>query len=147
MNSKCLQLLKELYATNFVAYYNAHVSHFNVEGTNFVPDHELFGEVYDYLYDNHDSLGEQIRQADKPVFTAISDILKASCIDELLTTPVVDGKLLAASLNKDLEAIIKLGNELYSMAEPALETYIGDYLVGVNKLNWKLKAVLKRSVK
>ena len=40
-----------LVADNFLVYYKAHTFHLNVTGPNFAQYHELFGEIYDKLWD------------------------------------------------------------------------------------------------
>ena len=58
-------LLTQLFADNFVTYFKSHSYHFNVDGPMFAQDHELLNEIYDFLWAQHDMLGEQIRQMDK----------------------------------------------------------------------------------
>jgi starvation-inducible DNA-binding protein len=141
--------LRCLFADNFVVYYKAHGFHFNVQGQTFSQDHALLNEIYDYLYENHDSLGEQIRQLDKPAPTTLKSILSVSEIDE--ETGVVDlpNKQLEA-LADDFTTLLRNGQWVYEEAGRqcvgGLETYIGDYLAGLSKLNWKVKATLKRSL-
>lgn len=141
--------LRCLFADNFVVYYKAHGFHFNVQGQTFSQDHALLNEIYDYLWDNHDSLGEQIRQLDKPAPTTLKSILAVSEIDE--ETNVVDApsKQLEA-LTADFDTLLRNGQWVYEEAGRqcvgGLETFIGDYLSGLSKLNWKVKATLKRSL-
>jgi len=54
--------LKNLFADNFTVYTKAHGYHFNVVGPDFFEYHKLFQQVYDYLYEQHDVLGELMRQ-------------------------------------------------------------------------------------
>jgi starvation-inducible DNA-binding protein len=141
--------LRCLFADNFVVYYKSHGFHFNVQGQTFSQDHSLLNEIYDYLYENHDTLGEQIRQLDKPAPTTLKSILSVSEIDE--ETNVIDNpaKQLEA-LSADFETLLRNGQWVYEEAGRqccgGLETYLGDYLAGLSKLNWKVKATLKRSL-
>jgi len=129
--------------------YKAHGFHFNVQGQTFSQDHALLQEIYDYLYDNHDSIGEQIRQLDKPAPTTLKSILSVSEIDEEASVVDLPNKQLEA-LTDDFECLLRNGQWIYEEAGRqcvgGLETYIGDYLAGLSKLNWKIKATLKRSL-
>jgi len=143
-------LLKALYASNFVTYYKSHAFHFNIEGTTFSQDHEFFQKIYEFLQGEHDNLGEQIRQLDKPVTSTLKDVISLSLIDEsnIITKNNLD---LLAILEEDFCQLHEQAQELYEAASNqcygALETYIGDYMVALSKLHWMIKATLKRSIK
>jgi len=141
--------LRCLFADNFVVYYKSHGFHFNVQGQTFSQDHALLEEIYNYLWDNHDSLGEQIRQLDKPAPTTLKSILSVSEIDEETDVIDVPSKQLEA-LADDFITLLRNGQWVYEEAGRqcygGLETFIGDYLTGLSKLNWKIKATLKRSL-
>lgn len=145
----CQSKLRVLYATNFVTYYKTHAFHFNVEGETFSQDHKFFNDLYDYLHDEHDNLGEQLRQFNSAVLTKLSDIVDISLVEEESLTS--DPKVMYRKLESDLESLIAIGDNLYKEAgkegHASLETYIGDYLVGISKYLWMVKANLKRSIK
>lgn len=141
--------LRCLFADNFVVYYKAHGFHFNVQGQTFSQDHSLLNEIYDYLYENHDTLGEQLRQLDKPAPTTLKSILGISEIEE--ETKVVDSpSAQLEALATDFDTLLRNGQWVYEEAGRqcvgGLETFLGDYLAGLSKLNWKVKATLKRSL-
>ena len=141
--------LRCLYADNFVTYYKSHAFHFNVQGQTFSQDHRLLNKLYDYLLESHDTLGEQLRQLDKPVPTSLKAILSISEIEE--TKEVVDsqGKEIEDILT-DIEVLLRNGQWVYEEAGRqslgGLETCIGDYLRDLSKFNWMLKATIKRSL-
>ena len=141
--------LRCLFADNFVVYYKSHGFHFNVQGQTFSQDHSLLNDIYDYLYENHDTLGEQLRQLDKPAPTSLKAILSISEIDE--ENKVVDNQTAQLeALASDFDTLLRNGQWVYEEAGRqsvgGLETYLGDYLAGLSKLNWKVKATLKRSL-
>jgi starvation-inducible DNA-binding protein len=142
--------LRNLFADNFTVYYKSHGYHFNVEGPTFVQDHELLNEIYDFLWAQHDSLGEQLRQLDKPALPSLKAILD--------TTEIVEcnklgesSKTMFTELCNDFEILIQNAQGLFEVSEEAgyggLNTYIGDYLRDLNKLHWKVKATIGKSFK
>jgi starvation-inducible DNA-binding protein len=142
--------LRCLYADNFVTYYKSHGFHFNVEGPTFAQDHALLNEIYDFLYEQHDMLGEQIRQLDKPAPSSLKAILGITEITETASANM-SSKSMFDDLTSDFEMLIRNGQWLYEAAGESgyggLETLIGDYLKDLSKLNWKVKATLSRSFK
>ena len=142
--------LTQLYADNFVTYYKSHGYHFNVEGPMFAQGHALLEEIYDFLWAQHDMLGEQIRQMDKAVPCSLKDVLKMSEIIEC-DSPQKTSKEMFTWLNKDFDCLIEYAQTLYDDADLSsqggLATLIGDYLKDLSKLNWKVKATIGKSFK
>jgi len=142
--------LTELYANNFVTYYKSHGYHFNVEGPMFDQDHALLEEIYDFLWTQHDMLGEQIRQMDKAVPCSLKEVLKLTDIIEC-DSPQKTSKEMFTWLNKDFDCLIDYAQTLYDDADLSsqggLATLIGDYIKDLSKLNWKVKATLGKSFK
>jgi starvation-inducible DNA-binding protein len=142
--------LTELYANNFVTYYKSHGYHFNVEGPMFAQDHALLEEIYDFLWTQHDMLGEQIRQMDKAVPCSLKEVLKLTDIIEC-DSPQKTSKEMFTWLNKDFDCLIDYAQTLYDDADLSsqggLATLIGDYIKDLSKLNWKVKATLGKSFK
>jgi starvation-inducible DNA-binding protein len=140
----CQTKLANLIADNFLAYFNAHVYHFNVVGPDFVQYHDLFSEVYEYLFENHDTLSEQLRQMKVKVPGNIKGYLEDSVVNS--SAMAVSIKDMLTNTCDDLDAILKSSQKLYEEAgvegHGALETYIGDYMTGVSKLKWKVDACL-----
>jgi starvation-inducible DNA-binding protein len=143
-------LLKQLYADNFVTYYKSHGYHFNVEGSTFAQDHELLNEIYDFLWAQHDMLGEQIRQMDKPAPTSLKEILTIAGIKEC-TKVGESSKTMFTELNVDFDVLMEDAQTLYDEADMqccgGLATLVGDYLRDLSKLNWKVKATIGKSFK
>jgi len=133
--------LDQLTADNFLTFYKAHVYHVNVTGANFVQYHELLGEVYEKLYDWHDTLVEQIRQSGKRYELDLTDVCQESAVkDDATTNKSVADQLKA--LCEDLDGLLSTGEKVYGTADPALETVIGEYCADVKKLKWKIDATL-----
>lgn len=132
--------LKSLIADNFLAYYKAHTFHLNVTGPNFAQYHELFGEVYDKLWDWHDILSEQLRQGGEKYSFNLKDICKHAALPDDAVGKNVTGAFDAVCA--DLDALLSCAEKIYATADPALETVVGDYCADVKKLKWKIDATI-----
>jgi len=142
--------LTQLYADNFVTYYKSHGYHFNVDGVMFAQDHALLEEIYDFLWEQHDMLGEQIRQMDKGVLCSLKEILNVTNIKEC-DNAKKPSKEMFTWLNQDFDSLIEEAQELYDDADMqscgGLATLIGDYIKDLSKFNWKVKATIGKSFK
>jgi DNA-binding ferritin-like protein len=140
----CEKKLQNLINDNFLSYFKAQVYHINVTGPNFHQYHELFSDVYEYLYEWHDKLSEQLRQLDYKVEVKLSKMVDNSIIDE---ADKDEALAMVADILVDLDKLLKTSQALYDEAgmdkKGGLETLVGDYMVGVSKLRWMLKATLK----
>jgi len=149
-NGSLVPALRNLFADNFVVYYKSHGYHFNVEGPTFAQDHELLNEIYDFLWASHDTLGEQLRQMDKPAPSSLKAVLSLSEITECNTLDSTS-KTMFSELTDDFDTLMRNAQWLYDTAGDSccggLETMLGDYLKDLSKLNWKVKATLNRSFK
>jgi len=131
--------LKNLFSDNFTVYTKAHGYHFNVVGPDFFEYHKLFQEVYEYLYEKHDVLGELLRQLDVIVPADLRTICESTVMDCEFGNPTA-AKMIS-DLYDDIEQLIQSGEAIYKIAKNgAIETVIGDYLVGLNKLCWFLRS-------
>jgi len=143
-------LLTQLFADNFVTYFKSHSYHFNVDGPMFAQDHELLNEIYDFLWAQHDMLGEQIRQMDKGTPCSLKEVLSMTDIVEC-DTPKKPSKEMFTWLNQDFDDLIEDAQKLYDEADMqcygGLATFAGDYLKDLSKLNWKVKATIGKSFK
>lgn len=149
-SNSLITMLNQLFADNFVTYFKSHSYHFNVEGVTFAQDHELLNEIYDFLWAQHDMLGEQIRQMDKGVPCSLKEILSMTDITEC-DTPKKPSKEMFTWLNQDFDDLIEDAQELYDAADMqsygGLATLVGDYIKDLSKLNWKVKATIGKSFK
>jgi len=147
------QLLGNLvmfYADNFVTYYKAHAYHFNVQGSMFNQDHQFLQEIYEFFIESHDDIGEQIRQLDRAVLPSLSAVLACSSVKEEEKYDLTCDDIFKG-LDKTLYDLKEKANDIYVEASnqklAGLETYLGDYCVGINKLHWKIKATIGKSIK
>jgi starvation-inducible DNA-binding protein len=142
--------LNTLFCDNFIVYYKSHGYHFNVEGPTFVQDHDLLNEIYDFLWEQHDVFGEQLRQMSCAAPTSLKSILTAGTVSECNKLGE-SSKTMFTELSEDFEALMRSAQDLYDEADMescgGLATMLGDYLKALSKLHWKLKATIGKSFK
>lgn len=140
-----INLLMDLYGSNFIVYFKSHVFHFNVQSGTFSQDHALLEEIYDFLWKQHDVLGELIRQQSIPVPVCLNDMIdlsSISCESKVVKAP----GLIYNVLVHDIQTLLNTARNLYDKAEEGgVETVIGDYIRSLSKLQWKVKATLGTS--
>ena len=111
MNELIKGLIK-LYADNFVLYYKAHSFHFNVQGSTFAQDHAVLEELYTFLWEQHDTIGEQVRQFDKAVPVSLEEVIKLSTLSEQNSLLKVSQPMYDVLCN-DIEDTITLAQWVY----------------------------------
>lgn len=139
------QALRTTYCDNFVAYYRAHSCHLNVEGRNFVSDHELLGDIYEDLHGEVDTLGEIIRTLREYAPMTIYDILSGSQLDETTTNSGADG-MLDIVLDSLLHLVVcyQTIQELADSPEyEHISNHAQERVTALEKFIWKLRSVLE----
>jgi len=149
-SSDLCTMLMQLFADNFVTYFKSHTYHFNVEGPMFAQDHALLQEIYEFLHEQHDGIGEQIRQLEKGTPCSLKELLKMTDIVEC-DSPKKPSKEMFTWLNQDFDYLCEHAQKIYDEADMqcygGLATFVGDYIRDLSKLNWKIKATLGKSFK
>ena len=140
--------LHTLLADNFVTYFKVHTYHFSVQGTAFAQDHGLLNEIYDFLWASHDTFGEVIRQMDDLPCQSLKEILAETCLKEI-TTPKILQKDIFDDVANDIASLMDVAQDLYNISSDcgACQTVVGDYMVALSKLHWKVRATIGRSIK
>ena len=77
-----VQSLNHLIAAFTVSAQNARFCHWNVIGPLFEDNHELFGDLYDYLADTTDLFAERIRALREYPMSSLSSYLQETSITE-----------------------------------------------------------------
>jgi starvation-inducible DNA-binding protein len=140
--------LKVLLASDFVLYLKTHSAHWNVKGMFFKELHELFGDQYQDLWNNVDTIAEKIRMLDAEVTLTPQEQQSLSIIepDQLIQ----DGVGYCKTLLNDHNRMIMLLNKVFVLAEAdrnqAVMNYIADRLDAHAKHRWFLKATIDRAV-
>lgn len=77
-----IQALNHLLALYTITAQNARFCHWNVIGPMFEDDHEMFGELYDYLSDTTDEFAERVRALQEYPMTRFTDYLAETSLTE-----------------------------------------------------------------
>lgn len=136
--------LQQLFATNFVAYYRAHVAHVNVVGRNFQSDHKMLGKVYEDLQSAIDPIAEIIRTRSAFMPMSLNQVLNNSDIEDSDVEGSADD-LLSLVLEDQLELIEQYRQVIIEAeAEGAAEiaNYAQDRLLKHDTYIWQLRSTL-----
>ena len=137
--------LKIAFASEYAFALKAQNFHWNVEGPLFPQLHELFGNIYEEVYNSIDPFAENIRKikAYTPAsFTRFSVLSGVEDETEILPPEVMIGKLLA-----DSERMQEMFKIVFRASEELGEHGLSDFLAGRQdahaKHSWMLRATLK----
>jgi starvation-inducible DNA-binding protein len=140
-----VEYLRRLLADTVTVYLRAQGFHWNVAGPDFAQYHDLYGSIYEDLYESLDPIAESIRKLD-----AVAPFM----LGELLAVrEIQDGRLLTmlpAALNQSLLAGIDTLSvcllECFDLAtaanEQGLAAFLSDRQDVVAKWAWQLRASL-----
>lgn len=136
--------LKVFLATNFALYLKTHNAHWNVTGMFFPQLHSMFGEQYQDLFDQVDTIAEKIRELDAFAPGSLAEYKSLSLVDDL--EGILDAKGYIDRLLKDHERMIMFLNKLFEIAEiadnQAIMNYIAERLDSHAKTRWQLRTLV-----
>ncbi len=137
-----LDALNHLLAAFTVAAQNARFCHWNVTGPVFEDNHEMFGELYDYLSDTVDEFAERIRALKAYPMSKLAEYLKETAIQEY-SLPMNAAEMQKAML-ADLEHI---SAEMHTFIQAVEDDHVTqDMIIGskaeIDKKAWMLRAML-----
>ena len=137
--------LKIAFASQFSFYLKAHYFHWNVEGPDFYQYHELFGDIYEEVFESIDVFAEQISSAGGYVPGSFDRFSMLTRIED--ETEIMPGLEMVRALNDDAEKMAKIFKLVFDLAEQNGEHGLGDFLAGrqdaFRKHAWMLRATLK----
>lgn len=136
---------KIAFASEFSFYLKAHNFHWNVEGPDFLQYHDLFGKIYEEVFDSIDPFAEQIRALDAYVpgsFSKFSMLTQLSDENNILNkTDMVDALL------TDNVKILKVLKMLFDLSEAegtnGFSDFVASRMDAHSKHGWMLRASLK----
>lgn len=137
--------LKVVLADTFCMYMQAHKYHFNVEGADFSQYHELFGKIYDEVWQSVDAIAEHIRVLDEYVpfnFARLKELATVEDDNKIPTASAMIDRLLSTnnqvivSLQSALEQAKIANNE-------AVVNFLGERLESHGKHGWFLRSSTK----
>lgn len=137
---------KIVFASEFSFYLKAHQFHWNVEGEDFLQYHDLFGKIYEEVYDSIDDFAEKIRSLGTYMPGSYTRFSVLSKIED--ETDVLPKDQMLAELLSDNEKMLKLLKILFDLSEQNGEHGFSDFVAGRmdahRKHGWMLKASMKR---
>jgi DNA-binding ferritin-like protein len=136
--------LQQIFATNFVAYYRAHVAHVNVVGRNFTSDHKLLGRIYEDLQGAIDPIAEIIRTRQDFMPISLNQVLLNSDIEDEDVEGSADD-LLNTVLEDQLELIEQYREGVVAAEEAGaveIANYFQDRLLKHDTYVWQLRSTL-----
>ena len=139
------QSAKIAFASEFSFYLLAHNFHWNVEGSDFLEYHDLFGKIYEEVYGSIDSFAEKIRSLGTYVPASYSRFNMLSKIDD--ETNILDKDSMVRELLLNNEKMLIILKKTYDAAEAAGEhgfsNFLAERMDAHKKHGWMLRASTK----
>jgi starvation-inducible DNA-binding protein len=140
-----IKALKIAFASEFSFYLKAHYFHWNVEGPNFKEYHDLFGGIYEEVYNSIDDFAENIRKLNAYTpgsYTRLSMLTQITDEMEILAAEQMINELLLDSVK-----IVKIFKMVYDLAEEngehGLSNFLAERMDAHKKHSWMLRATQK----
>lgn len=142
---KLQNALKIAFASEFSFYLKAHNYHWNVTGPAFPQLHDLFGKIYEEVYDSIDQFAEEIRSTGAFVPASYVKFSMISRIEDETTVPAAEEML--NNLLLDSDRMVKLLKICFDLATQAGEEGLADFLANRmdahRKHSWMLRSTLQ----
>ena len=140
-----IKAMKIAFSTEFSFYLKAHYFHWNVEGSDFLEYHDLFGKIYEEVYGSIDPFAENIRKLGSYTPGSYTRFSMLSQIDD--ETSVLPKDQMVAELLEDNDKILKVIKLVYDLAERegqhGLSNFLAERQDAHQKHGWMLRASLK----
>ena len=140
-----VKAMKIAFSTEFSFYLKAHYFHWNVEGSDFLEYHELFGKIYEEVYGSIDAFAENIRKLGSYTPGSYTRLSMLTQIED--ETDVLPKEQMVAELLADNGKILKVIKLVYDLAERegqhGLSNFLAERLDAHQKHGWMLRSSLK----
>ena len=140
-----VKAMKIAFASEHVYYIKASSFHWNIEGSDFLEYHDLFGRIYEEVYGSIDDFAEKIRALGTYVPASLSRFSMLSQVDD--ETSILPQQAMIQELLADNEKIIKVLMIVYHEAEDEGEhgfsNFIAERMDAHRKHGWMLRASAK----
>jgi len=137
--------LKIAFASEYAFYLKAHYFHWNVEGPNFPQYHELFGNIYEEVYNSIDKFAEEIRATGTYTPGSFTRFSILSLLDE--DPAVLPAEAMLVELLQDSDKMAEMLRIVYRAAEELGLHGLSDFLASRQdahaKHSWMLRSTLK----
>lgn len=136
---------KIAFASEFSFYLKAHNFHWNVEGPDFLQYHDLFGKIYEEVFESIDTFAEQIRALDAYVPGSFTKFSMLSQLDDEVDILIKEEMVLTLlEDNKKIQIILKM---LFDVSEEAGTVGFSDFVAGRIDAHAKHGWMLRSSAK
>lgn len=139
------KITKIAFASEYTFYLKAHFFHWNVEGPLFKQFHDLFGIIYEEVYESIDPFAENIRKLGAYTPGSYTRFSALSQLDE--ETTVMPAEQMIAKLLEDSDTMTLVLKRNFDSATAAGEEGLADFLAqrmdAHRKHSWMLRATLK----
>lgn len=136
---------KIAFASEFSFYLKAHNFHWNVEGVNFKQFHDLFGGIYEEVFESIDPFAEQIRALGSYMPGSYTRFSMLSQIED--ETDILDAHSMVATLLADNEKMVELLKMVFKLSEEnstyGFSNFIAERIDAHSKHGWMLRSILK----
>ena len=141
---KLQNALKIAFASEFSFYLKAHNYHWNVTGPMFPQLHDLFGKIYEEVYNSIDTFAEEIRATGAFVPASYTRFSMLTQVEDETAIPPA-GEMLQELFN-DSERMSKLLKLTFDIANAEGQDGLADFLAGRidahKKHSWMLRSTL-----
>lgn len=139
------QAAKVAFASEFSFYLKSHNFHWNVEGSDFLEYHELFGKIYEEVYGAIDDFAEKIRSLGSYVPASYSRFNMLTQIEDEVDH-ITKGSMVKELL-MDNEKMLVILKKTYDYAEAESEhgfsNFLAERMDAHKKHGWMLRASTK----
>jgi len=136
---------KVAFASEYSFFIKAQNFHWNVEGSDFLEYHDLFGKIYEEVYGNIDAFAEQIRALGAYAPASFQKFSMLSQIED--ENNILDKTAMCAELLEDSLKIAKILKLTFQRSEEFTEYGFSDFIAGRldahRKHQWMLRSSLK----
>lgn len=140
-----VKAVKVAFATEYSFFLKAQNFHWNVEGSDFLEYHELFGKIYEEVYDSIDGFAERIRALGAYAPASFARFSMLTQVDD--ETDILPKDQMVAELLADNEKILSILKMTYDLCESAGEhgfsNFLAERMDAHKKHGWMLRASSK----
>lgn len=137
--------LKIAFASEYAFALKSQNFHWNVEGPLFPQLHELFGKIYEEVYNSIDPFAENIRKIKAYTPASYTRFSMLSGIED--ETEILPADAMLAELLSDSDRMQEMFKIVFQASEELREHGLSDFLAGRQdahaKHSWMLRATLK----
>jgi starvation-inducible DNA-binding protein len=137
--------MKIAFASEYSFALKAQNFHWNVEGPLFPQLHELFGNIYEEVYESVDPFAENIRKLGSYTPASFERFSMLTQVEDELN--MLEDRAMIAELMQDSDKMVKLLKMVFDLSESASEHGLSDFIAGRmdahRKHSWMLRATSK----